>query len=130
MYYKMGSKHRLKLIPLFALILIFISLPLGASTYLGEFTIGEAFVDEYVIYADGSLAKISVVFKGSSGNVILLYVASLPETPYVIASGYCFVEKKSTESVWTFLIGFGVTGDRIYKLQKNNYNQIKVWRMQ
>jgi hypothetical protein len=96
--------------------------------FIGDFTIGETFVDEYISYADGSQAKVSIIYRGSTGNGILLYIASFPETPYVIAPGYCLIEKTTTAKYWTFIFGFGTAGDRIYRLQKNSNNQIKVWR--
>jgi hypothetical protein len=126
---------RFKRLKIFS-ILIFLSILIlsgqveGAQIYLGEFAIGESFVDDYISYSDGSVAKVSVIFRGTSGNGVLLYIASFPETPYLIAPGYCLIEKKSSENSWTFLIGFGVTGDRVYQIQKNTYNQIKLWRIQ
>ncbi len=102
------------------------SAPIGI--YLGEFAIGEAFVDEIIEWGDSSPPqKISIIYCGMNGTTVLLYTAFVSESSHLLAPGYRLIYK-SSGTYWYFDFGFGVKGDATFTLQQISSNKIKVWR--
>ncbi len=99
-----------------------------AGTYLGEFTIGESFVDETIDFGGGSPPmKVSIIYCGATGDTILLFMAFTPENPNLMAPGYRVIGK-SKGANWSFVFGFGVKGDSIFTIQLVTGNKIKIWK--
>jgi hypothetical protein len=115
------------LIVILIMTLIPMSLSFGADfgTYLGEFCIGESFFDEVIVFPNGSQPKVSIVYRGISTDTLLIYIASSPESTYLIAPGYCVVKKNV--GYWQFDFGLG-TKDCTFTLQSSTNNKIKIWR--
>lgn len=116
---------------LIALLVLLISYQIGFAAleiYVGEFAIGETFVDEGIDFGNGSpIQKVSIIYCGTSGNTILLFTAMSPESSNLMAPGYRLVDR-TRGTMWYFDFNFGLKGDVTFRIQQSSNNKIKVWR--